>query len=144
MTAIVYYDQLRAFATNFSGMSMALRNWLYNFMNEEAERFLADIRRRTPVRTGRLRAAWKLKSLKWDGTTIEAVFVNEANDGYASYADFVEEGHAKPYKSGAKEGDADWVQGKFMLKYTEKELRQSLPSRLRKEFKAYVKSYKVG
>jgi hypothetical protein len=59
------------------------------------------------------------------------------------YADFVEYGHAKPYKSGAAPGSADWVQGYFMMTVSLDYIYRTMPARFNTEFRAFVQEMGV-
>lgn len=138
------FSQMRRFSTGMTRLTARYPGWLISFMTQQAYQFLQKVRKRTPVDTGLLQKSWRLQSIKWEGRAVTATFRNDAVDGWAAYASFVEEGHAKPYKAGAGPGSADWVRGYFMLKYTEEEMQRLLPPRLQSEVRALFRRYGVG
>lgn len=138
------YSGMKQFSKGFHQLTLHWPRWLRTFLNDQARDFLNRVRKRTPVDTGRLKRSWRLHSIAWRGNQLVATFINDANDGRASYASFVEEGHATPYHAGAGPGSGHWVRGYFMLRYTEKEMERLVPQRLKSEVKALFKRYGVG
>jgi hypothetical protein len=59
------------------------------------------------------------------------------------YATHVEYGHAKPYKSGAAEGSADWVEGYFMMTVSIMVIERQMPARFNREFQRFLDSLGV-
>lgn len=103
------------------------------FLMQEGMRFIADVKHRTPVDTGILRNAWNLENVTKNGDELRCWF---RNDAY--YADYVEYGHAKPYRSGATEGSSDWVDGYFMMTVSLDEVYRKMPSRFDRGLKDYL------
>lgn len=138
MKLVVDYSGSKYAAQRLGVLCAGWPRWLTMFLQEQAEIFLEKIRLRTPVDSGRLQESWKLESIRWQGNALVAQFLNDANDGRASYASFVEYGHAKPYKSGlAEPGTSDWVMGAFMLTFTVQEMEKLIPIALHSEMQDF-------
>lgn len=129
------FTEFQAYRNNFMKMYLAYTKWLNGFLMDEGLRFIAAVKRRTPVDTGDLRNHWFLESVTRQGDTLHCWFVNIMH-----YASFVEYGHAKPYKSGATEGSEDWVEGYFMMEISLDEVYRKMPARFDKEFVTYMKA----
>lgn len=125
------YAETSKWIQGLEGIQQELHNWLFQYMYRKMNQFLERVKARTPVRTGLLVESWKIQRIEWEGATLSAYYINDAHDGWANYATFVEYGHAKPYKAGAKPGSSDWVQGFFMLTFTEKEIEKEIPTELK-------------
>jgi hypothetical protein len=93
---------------------------------EIAGRLLALIVNKTPVDTGVLRRGWSIGTIikKGDNYIIEI-----SNDVY--YAKYVEYGHRTPEHTG-------WVEGKFMMTISEKEIEDKIPVLLQNTIKKYL------
>lgn len=133
------YSEFVKFGKQLEKATYNFDQWLINFMTEQANKFLISVKRRTPVDTGNLVDSWKIDRIVKRGNDIVVYYSNEAvsPDG-AHYASWVEEGHAKPYQSGAAEGSINWVNGAFMLKITLDELYKNLPRDLERSFEIYL------
>jgi hypothetical protein len=93
---------------------------------EIAGRLLALIVNKTPVDTGVLRRGWSIGTIikKGDNYIIEI-----SNDVY--YAKYVEYGHRTPEHTG-------WVEGKFMMTISEKEIEDKIPVLLQNTIQKYL------
>ena len=132
------YSQFQEFRNRFSNLSRQFDTWMHQFLLKEGMRFIAKVKPRTPVDTGDLRNHWQLQGITREGNTLKCWFVNSMR-----YATFVEYGHAKPYKAGAAEGSADWVQGYFMMTVTLDEIYAAMPARFNSEFTKFLLSLGV-
>lgn len=132
------YSAFQQFRDVFAKKTREFDSWMHQFLLQEGLRFIAEVKRRTPVDTGDLRNHWKLDGMTRDGDELHVWFVNPMH-----YATFVEYGHAKPYKAGAAEGSADWVEGYFMMTVSLEIIYQKLPQRFNREFEAFLKSLEV-
>lgn len=113
--------------------------WLTNFMLEQGQRFISQVKPRTPVDTGDLRAHWKIEGVTRQGDELHVWFVNIMH-----YATHVEYGHAPPYMSGIiTEGQPGWVEGFFMMTVSLDIVQRKLPARFEKEFKQFLLSLEV-
>lgn len=132
------YSDFKRYRDNFNKMSLQFDTWLTMFLLRQGMRFIAAVKPRTPVDTGDLRAHWQLDGVTREGDTLRCWFINPMY-----YATHVEYGHAKPYKSGATEGSADWVQGYFMMTISLDEIQREMPIRFNAEFTQFLKSLEV-
>ena len=132
------YSEFQKLRNNFARLTDEFDSWLTQFLLQEGARFISQVKSRTPVDTGDLRNHWKLDGITRAGDVLQVWFVNSMY-----YATYVEYGHAKPYKSGAAEGSADWVDGYFMMTVSLEIITQSMPARFDKSFHAFVKSLEV-
>lgn len=133
------YSEFKRFRDNFAKFTAEFDAWMHRFLLNEGMRFIAEVKRRTPVDTGDLRNHWKLDGITRSGDTLQVWFVNPMY-----YATFVEFGHAKPYKAGAAEGSADWVDGYFMMTVSLEVIQRNMPSRFNKQFEAFISSLSLG
>lgn len=132
------YSSFQDYRNRFNNLSKQFDSWFHQFLLKEGMRFIARVKPRTPVDTGDLRNHWQIEGITREGNTLHCWFVNSME-----YATHVEYGHAKPYKSGAAEGSADWVQGYFMMTVTIEEIRAAMPSRFDAEFTKFLLSLGV-
>lgn len=129
------YSEFKQFRDNFAKTTREFDSWMHQFLLKEGMRFIAEVKPRTPVDTGDLRNHWKLDGITRSGDTLQVWFVNPMY-----YATFVEYGHAKPYKAGATEGSADWVEGYFMMTVSLEIIYRTMPARFNKQFQAFLAS----
>lgn len=132
------YSEFEKYSRNFTRMTNEYNSWIKQFITSEGMRFIAGVKRRTPVDTGDLRDHWQLDGITRSGNELHCWFVNSMN-----YATFVEYGHAKPYKAGAAEGSPDWVQGSFMMTVTLDEIYKKMPARFNASFRKFLDSMEV-
>lgn len=146
MTGSVNYQDSIRLSEGLEAVVDEFNQWLFTFLLIQADEFLRRVKLRTPVDKGLLQKSWKLNKIGWRGDTLEAEFINDANDGWASYATFVEYGHAKPYLGEATRPheSTDWVMGAFMLTYTVRELEKEMPVELQNSFAKFLKKHGVG
>ena len=133
------YSAFQNYRNNFAKFTREFDSWIHRFLLREGMRFIAEVKPRTPVDTGDLRNHWKLDGVTRDGDTLRVWFVNPMY-----YATFVEYGHAKPYKSGAAEGSADWVEGYFMMTVSLDIIYRNMPARFNRELEAFLASLGVN
>jgi len=127
------YKGLVNYTNNFKKMYFDFDRWIFYFLMNEGMRFIADVKRRTPVDTGSLRGAWTLETVTRRGDELYCWFSNPMY-----YADFVEYGHAKPYRSGAKEGSDDWVDGYFMMTVALDAVYRKMPAQFNTELRKFL------
>lgn len=133
------YREFKQFRDNFNKLDKEFDKWLHNFLLKEGMRFIREVKFRTPVDTSDLRNHWQLSGgITREGDTLKCWFVNSMN-----YATHVEYGHAKPYKSGAAEGSADWVEGYFMMTVSIMVIERQMPARFERAFKRFLDSLGV-
>lgn len=133
------YSDFQNYRNNFAQFTREFDSWLHKFLLREGQRFIAEVKPRTPVDTGDLRNHWKLDGMTRDGDELRVWFVNPMY-----YATFVEYGHAKPYKAGAQPGSADWVEGYFMMTVSLEIIQRNMPARFNQQFQAFIESLGVN
>lgn len=115
---------------------------------ELAARLLRKVIKRTPVDTGNLRRNWTTQAsgsgseglkTKGAGQYVDTLKVHRYGDTYVieitnptEYASYVEYGHRTVNGKG-------WVDGRFMLAISEKELQNVAPKIIEKKLYAYLK-----
>ena len=127
------YSDFKQYRDNFANFTRQFDAWMHRFLMQEGQRFIAEVKPRTPVDTGDLRNHWKLDGMTREGDVLKVWFVNSMY-----YATYVEYGHAKPYKSGASEGSDDWVEGYFMMTVSLDKIQRSMPARFNAEFEKFI------
>lgn len=147
------YSGFADFAKKINNADKQFKQWLEAFMSEQARKLVDDIKRRTPVDTGKLKQSWKVDKIESRNGEVLAWFSSDVD--YASHIEF---GHAKPYKSESFwgtnfpsdsqmedwtsnsyfESNPDWVAGRFMVRTSVRLLYQSLPDEFSKEFKKFI------
>lgn len=133
------YSDFQNYRNNFAKFTREFDSWLHKFLLREGQRFIAEVKPRTPVDTGDLRNHWKLDGMTREGDELRVWFVNPMY-----YATFVEYGHAKPYKAGAQPGSADWVEGYFMMTVSLEIIQRNMPARFNQQFQAFIDSLEVN
>lgn len=133
------YSGFKQYRDNFAKFTREFDSWIHQFLLKEGMRFIAEVKPRTPVDTGDLRNHWKLDGITRSGDTLQVWFVNPMY-----YATFVEYGHAKPYKAGAVEGSADWVEGYFMMTVSLEIIYRNMPARFNRQLEAFLESLGVN
>jgi len=130
------YRQFNDWKKHMEKASTEFDQWLLIFLNQEGERFIAQVKPRTPVDTGDLRNHWQIEGIKKTGSELYCWFVNPME-----YATPVEYGHAPPYMSGkVLEGEGTWVEGYFMMTVSLEYIDRTMPTRFEKEFKEFLLS----
>lgn len=132
------YEDFKEYKKNLTKMVNKFDKWLHNFLLNQGMKFIAQVKTRTPVDTGDLRNHWQLDGITTEGDDLRCWFVNSMY-----YADFVEYGHAKPYKSGALPGSNDWVDGFFMMTLSIDEIERNMPEEFELAFRAFLSSLGV-
>ena len=132
------YNNFQTYRDNFSKLTKDFDRWLNKFLLGEGMRFIAGVKPKTPVDTGDLRNHWQLDGITREGDELKVWFVNPME-----YATFVEYGHAKPYKSGASPGSADWVDGFFMMTVTLAQIERTMPIQFSSAFNALLNQYNL-
>ena len=123
------FDELKRFAKNLEALEKALPGFFEDCIREIAMRLLAKVVPRTPVDTGELRRGWTVGQVRKvaDGYEIEVINAVE-------YSLYVEYGHRTRDHQG-------WVEGRFMLTISEKELERELPAILAKKQEILLKKF---
>lgn len=94
-----------------------VEQWIREFLLEMAYRADAKIKKRTPVgKTGELRRNWQIGEVKKVGNDFIVEIYNNTE-----YAPYVEYGH----RTGKEL--TEWVEGKFMMTISMKEIEREMP-----------------
>lgn len=99
-------------------------------IKEIALDFLVIAKGKTPEKTGLLKDRWKIGEIQRKGDD----YVIEVFDS-VDYASFVEDGHRTRKGQGKKSSRINskaWVEGRFMMKLTEDDIREKMPRYLQK------------
>ena len=99
-------------------------------IKEIALDFLVIAKGKTPEKTGLLKDRWKIGEIQRKGDD----YVIEVFDS-VDYASFVEDGHRTRKGQGKKSSRINskaWVEGRFMMKLTEDDIRMKMPRYLQK------------
>jgi hypothetical protein len=117
------FDELRRMAKNFQKAldDRVIGRLIQDFLLEMAYRAERKIKKRTPVDTGELRRNWRVGKVVRHG---DAYLVEIYNN--TEYVGFVEFGH----RTG--EDLTKWVEGRFMMTISMKEIEAELPVYLEK------------
>lgn len=115
-------DDLDKLGTNFNAFAMEC-------VREMAARLLAKVIARTPVSLGELRKGWRIGEIK---RTTNGYSVEISNP--ALYSSEIEYGHRTADLRG-------WVEGRFMLTISLKELEQEMPKILGRKLDQYMRRY---
>ena len=100
----------------------AFKQWLENFLLEQAYRVLAKGKPRTPVDTGYLKNSWYVGDIQWIGHSLQVEIGLSAE--YASYVEY--DGITRNYE------------GKYMLAISIDEVQQQLPARFNQEWLEFL------
>lgn len=96
--------------------------WIREFLLEMAYRGEAKIKKRTPADTGELRRNWRVGQVVRKGSSYEIEISNNIE-----YAPYVEYGH----RTG--KDLTGWVEGRFMMTISMKEIEKKLPKYIEKK-----------
>lgn len=119
----VEFDELKRLAGSFKRAldDRVIERFIRDFLLEMAYRAERKIKKRTPVDTGELRRNWRVGRVERHGDVYLVEIFNNTE-----HASFVEHGH----RTGADL--TKWVEGRFMMTISMKELEQELPIYLEK------------
>ncbi|MGD9678427.1 MAG: HK97 gp10 family phage protein [Vulcanibacillus sp.] len=110
-----------------------VERFIRDFLLEMAYRAERKIKKRTPVDTGDLRRTWRVGEVKRRGNSyIVEIFNN------TEYAPYVEYGH----RTGSEL--TTWVEGRFMMTISMKEIERELPRYLEKRQKELLEQIMKG
>ncbi|MEK5480311.1 HK97 gp10 family phage protein [Paenibacillus sp. FSL R5-0407] len=118
------FDEFEQLAKSFKTAleQRVIERWIREFLLEMAYRAERKIKKRTPVDSGELRQNWRVGKIVKKGDAYEVEIYN--NTDYASY---VEHGHR------AGKNSTSWVEGRFMMTISMKEMEQELPKFIEKK-----------
>ena len=147
--------EFKKYLQNFEKMVTEFDTWLKTFLLQQAQRCVANAKKRTPVDTGALRASWGIgtqviilkqsssgkMSIDPENSTIADIKVVGDNlevtiwNGM-EYASYVEYGHTTKGRGG-------WIDGEYMLTISITEVERAMPSRFNREFEQFLKRWDV-
>jgi hypothetical protein len=134
------FKEFTFFTSELLNASRDFNQFIKDFLNEMANRFLRQVIKRTPVDTGNLRNSWVIEDVTGDGIEMSITIANSAE-----YADFVEYGHHGKYVPALGVTlftDRFFTEGKFMMKLTAERIRWEMPKRLKKAYEQWVSKYR--
>ncbi|GIP55956.1 HK97 gp10 family phage protein [Paenibacillus vini] len=99
-----------------------IERWIREFLLEMAYRADRKIKKRTPVDSGELRRRWQVGQVIKKGNAYEVEIFNNTE-----YAGYVEYGH----RTGKEL--TGWVEGRFMMTISMKEMERELPKFIEKK-----------
>lgn len=124
------FDDFKELGKSLAAMEKAYPAFVLECVREIAGRLLAKTVARTPVDTGELRRGWTIGEIQRapDGSYLIEI-INPVE-----YSLYVEHGHRTADHKG-------WVEGRFMLTVSIKELEQELPAFLNRKFQGFIDRY---
>ncbi|MDN4069261.1 HK97 gp10 family phage protein [Paenibacillus vini] len=99
-----------------------IERWIREFLLEMAYRAERKIKKRTPVDSGELRRNWQVGRVQKQGDAYTIEIFNNTE-----YAPYVEHGHR------AGQNSTKWVEGRFMMTISMKEIERELPKFIEKK-----------
>lgn len=132
----VNFDELKKLQARLENAQNEIPDLGVTCAKELARRLLAKVVKRTPVGIykkgtgktgGTLRRNWEVGSVTKNGSLYKIEVINPIH-----YASYVEYGHRK-------RGGKGWVNGRFMLTISEKELKAEAPKIIEKKVTAILK-----
>jgi hypothetical protein len=123
------FSELKQFAKNLEQLQKEWPAFVESCVKELAGRLLAKVVPRTPVDSGELRRGWTVGQVRWTEHGCEIEVFNPVD-----YSLYVEYGHRTRDHKG-------WVEGRFMLTISEKELERELPSIMNRKLEAFLKKH---
>lgn len=117
-------------------------------MRQTANRFRRDVRKRTPVRSGRVSKSYKIRSEGF-GLNRKEIFYAERKKKGAYYFTPLEEGHRvvprKSRQTGTRKASATgktFVEGRHMVRDTAEDYKDIYPKELEKALEKVLKNVK--
>jgi len=131
MTKLGNFDfrEFEKYRDNLKEMEKAMPGFLEDCVLELAERLLDNSIARTPADQKEVRRGWTIGkvSITSNGAEIEVLNANESSS-YVEYGQRLANGRG-------------WIEGKFMMTISVKELEQQIPTVLEKKMKRFVKRF---
>lgn len=122
-------SEFEKFGDNFKAMKSAWPAFKKECVVELANRLLAKVVLRTPVKDGKLRRGWTIGQVSITSTGAGIEVFNPV-----PYSPYVEYGHRTPNHQG-------WVEGRFMMTISAQELERELPSIMERKLEQFVIRY---
>lgn len=120
------FSELRKFAKHLEKQETKAKAMIERCTNDLAAELLARTKERTPARSGDLCGAWSVSSIRRIGKWYKIVLINNLE-----YAAYVEYGHRTSNHHG-------WVQGKFMMTISAKEIETLAPAVIERRVKSFL------
>ena len=120
------FSELRKFAKHLEKQEAKAKAMIERCINDLAAELLARTKERTPARSGDLRRAWSVSSIRRVGKWYKIVLINNLE-----YAAYVEYGHRTSNQHG-------WVPGKFMMTISAKEIETLAPAVIERRVKSFL------
>ncbi len=131
-------DGLKEFKENLEKKQVEIDRIFEILAKDVAALLLRKVKKRTPVKEGRLRNGWTIGDIKKEGGKYIVEVINPVE--YASYVEF---GHRQEVgrfvPTLGKKLKKPWVDGKFMLTISENEVKEGLESFLTKRIEKAIK-----
>lgn len=153
-----YFDfkEFEKYVKNFEKMTNEFNTFLKTFLLKQAQRCVANAKRKTPVDTGAMRASWGIGAQKIalrqvgntgkmeidpENSTIADINVVGNNFEVTiwngmDYSSYIEFGHSTR--------GGNWVDGYFILTISIDEIEKAMPSRFQSAFNQFLKERGVG
>lgn len=122
----VDFTELVVLRDKLQNLQNVIDDFCIQVTKEIAQIIVKEVKEKTPVDKGKLRDNWTIGEFKKEGTVYKIEVINPLE-----YAEFVEFGHRKKNGKG-------WVQGKFMLTITERDLQRNLDKIIREKVNAFI------
>lgn len=139
----VEFDGLKELQKELLKMQENLDKVILPIANELAARLLAKVKRKTPVgqypngkKGGTLKKGWQIGEVKQNGDNFEVEIFNPTY-----YAEYVEYGHRTRER---KDGSRGWVEGRFMLTVSVREVQTLAPKLIEKRIAAALEMIMLG
>lgn len=139
----VEFEDLKELQKELLKMQDNLDRVILPIAKELAARLLTKVKRKTPVGQyhngktgGSLKKAWQIGEVKQNGDNFEVEIFNTMN-----YADYVESGHRTRER---KDGSRGWVEGKFMLTISVREVQTLAPKLIEKRIANALEMIMLG
>lgn len=146
------FKEFENYTKKFEKMTTEFDEFLRNFLLKQAQRVVANAKRRTPVDTGAMRASWGIGSQKISLTKVgsgKSVKIDPENSTIADisvvgnnfeveiwnsvdYASYIEWGHRT-------RGGGSWVEGYYILTISISQVENAIPARFNNEFTKFLK-----
>lgn len=120
------FSELQKFAKHLEKQEAKAKAMIERCINDLAAELLARTKERTPARSGDLRRAWSVSSIRRVGKWYKIVLINNLE-----YAAYVEYGHRTSNHHG-------WVPGKFMMTISAKEIETLAPAVIERRVKSFL------
>lgn len=124
------YEEFISFYQKTVEVQKSFSDWIETFLLQEGLKTIDLVKPRTPVDTGRLKAAWKLSKVYRTSKSFIVYLINEME-----YASFMEDGFTYHTKKG--EGH---FEGYHMAEISIQEVVRQMPSEFNAEFQKWLKS----